>query len=254
MQRYQPSNRFILWYLENSDAILLTLAVFDLFFLTLSFFDTRFNTDILIFVWSFVISSIFLFDFIIQYMVTDDKRRYIRENWWQLIIVFLPFLRSLRIFITLRIFVLSYRVRHNIRILLVEKGLAILFAFMLIVALMFGIMVLLMEQADPYANIRSLSVAIWWAFCTMTTVGYGDYVPVTLPGKVVGVVLMFIGLGLVAIFTAQLAAIIIRSDEEKGENNVRSLLKEVATLRAEVSRANSELRKVKQLLQRLPKK
>ena len=46
------------------------------------------------------------------------------------------------------------------------------------------------ERASPDANIVTFGDAIWWAFVTITTVGYGDYYPVTTPGRVVAVLLM----------------------------------------------------------------
>ncbi len=55
--------------------------------------------------------------------------------------------------------------------------------------------------------------AIWWAFSTATTTGYGDITPVTIMGKVLGIFLMLIGLALFAMYTALFAETIIQYKE-----------------------------------------
>jgi voltage-gated potassium channel len=69
----------------------------------------------------------------------------------------------------------------------------------LIVLIIFfgGIGVYLAEHKHQGANITSLGDAFWWAIETVTTVGYGDYTPITLVGRVIAVLVMFSGIGLV---------------------------------------------------------
>lgn len=54
--------------------------------------------------------------------------------------------------------------------------------------------------------------ALWWSFSTTSTVGYGDIVPVTTLGKMVGMALMLIGVAIFAIYTALFARAIIDDD------------------------------------------
>lgn len=51
--------------------------------------------------------------------------------------------------------------------------------------------------------------AVWWSFTTTSTVGYGDIVPITILGKIVGIFLMLIGVAIFAIYTAIFARAII---------------------------------------------
>jgi voltage-gated potassium channel len=60
-----------------------------------------------------------------------------------------------------------------------------------------GIGVYLVEHNQPGANITNLGNALWWAVITITTVGYGDYTPVTTIGRIIAVVAMFSGIGIV---------------------------------------------------------
>ena len=62
---------------------------------------------------------------------------------------------------------------------------------------------------------QPLGVGMWWAVVTTTTVGYGDYSPVTAEGRAVGVVLMVLGIGVLGGFTAELATFIIEHRSRK---------------------------------------
>ncbi|RMF61510.1 MAG: cag pathogenicity island protein Cag26 [Calditrichaeota bacterium] len=64
----------------------------------------------------------------------------------------------------------------------------------------------------------SLLNALWWSIVTLTTVGYGDITPTTLEGRVVGIIIMFFGIGLLGMFTATIASIFVEKKlkENKG--------------------------------------
>ena len=57
--------------------------------------------------------------------------------------------------------------------------------------------VYVVERNKPGANITNLGNALWWAVITVTTVGYGDYTPITPIGRAIAIVLMFSGIGIV---------------------------------------------------------
>lgn len=62
-----------------------------------------------------------------------------------------------------------------------------------------------META-PESNIKTAEDAIWWAFVTITTVGYGDRFPVTTEGRIIAALLMTAGVGLFGTFTGFIAS------------------------------------------------
>lgn len=62
------------------------------------------------------------------------------------------------------------------------------------------------ESLAPNSNITTLGNALWWSVVTVTTVGYGDYTPVTLGGRLTAVALLVLGLVSLAVLTAQIAS------------------------------------------------
>jgi voltage-gated potassium channel len=59
-----------------------------------------------------------------------------------------------------------------------------------------GIAEYLAEYKHPGANITTLGDALWWSVITITTVGYGDYTPITVIGRIIGTIVMFAGIGI----------------------------------------------------------
>ena len=97
-----------------------------------------------------------------------------------------------------------------------------------------SLLVLRVERIAPGSNITTGATAFWWAIVTMTTVGYGDFVPVTHTGRIIAVVLMTFGVGIFAVLTSFMAShlVIWRSDR----NDLLELVREEnAIIRAEIA-------------------
>ena len=69
-----------------------------------------------------------------------------------------------------------------------------------------AVIVYLFERHAPGSNIHTLKDAVWWSFVTVTTVGYGDFYPVTAGGRVTACFIMGTGLLTLAVVTAQVAS------------------------------------------------
>jgi voltage-gated potassium channel len=86
---------------------------------------------------------------------------------------------------------------------------------------------------------RTLSDGMWLAFTTAATVGYGDIVPSTHGSRLFAAVVVLVGLAVLSLVTASVAAIFVGTEERQIE---RDLLKEIAQLRAEVRSLSEHVR------------
>ena len=80
-----------------------------------------------------------------------------------------------------------------------------------------GIVIYLIESTHEEAQITTLIDAFWWVSATVTTVGYGDVVPVTEAGRLMGIVLMFVGISIIGTFISVLGARLVGSRLKKQE-------------------------------------
>ncbi|MEA2026462.1 MAG: potassium channel family protein [Chloroflexota bacterium] len=121
-----------------------------------------------------------------------------------------------------------------------EAAVYIIVTVAFLVVLFGSISVLLFELDDPAANIESSSDALWWAFVTITTVGYGDQVPVTEGGRVVGALTMVVGIAIFGVIAGSLSSILTASGGSGGQRadldaGFDKMAVELAALRVEVA-------------------
>jgi len=110
----------------------------------------------------------------------------------------------------------------------------------LILIYLASLAVLEAERHAPDANITSFGIALWWSCVTVTTTGYGDYVPMTVAGRWVAVGLMLGGVGLAGVITATLASWVLeRASREHDDQEpatraqVRALMEKIDALTAQ---------------------
>lgn len=98
---------------------------------------------------------------------------------------------------------------------------------------------------DP--RVTSLSDGLWLAFTTAATVGYGDLVPSTPASRVFSVLVVLLGLAVLSLATASLAAIFVEEDVEAEERHIeRELMDELQQLRTELHTIHTELASLRQ--------
>jgi voltage-gated potassium channel len=86
-------------------------------------------------------------------------------------------------------------------------------ALLAVVAVVLGGLAIYTVEGGPTGRIQSVGDGIWWAIVTATTVGYGDISPATTEGRIIAVVLMLLGIGVIGAFTATVASFFVAQEE-----------------------------------------
>jgi voltage-gated potassium channel len=86
------------------------------------------------------------------------------------------------------------------------RALAAAFLILLTVMLLAASGMYYFERESQPEDFGSIPAAMWWAFATLTTVGYGDVTPITVGGKIFGAMITVVGIGMVALPTSILAS------------------------------------------------
>jgi len=105
--------------------------------------------------------------------------------------------------------------------------------------------VYLLERHAPGSSIHTLGESVWWSVTTVTTVGYGDYVPVTIAGRVTACFIMGIGLLTLAVVTAQVASSFVSQEPSGAQDGLPALPATPGTTLAEL---DQRLARIEQLL------
>lgn len=162
---------------------------------------------------SWTVWAAFTFDFLVRLALATDRRSYLWRHWYDVALVLLPLLRPLRL---LRLVALLRVLDRSASGSFAGRILVYVLAAAASLVGLGALAVLDAERDSPDANIRSFGDAAWWASTTVTTVGYGDRYPVTGEGRVVAVVLMIAGIGVVGAVTAAVASWILARVAEQG--------------------------------------
>lgn len=174
---------------------------------------------------NWIIWLAFVAEFLVRWRV-DGRLSYLRRAWFDILLIGItpPFgvpepmqgMRLFRVFRLLRLFrafgVIAMALRLGRRHLAKHQ---FHFVGLVAVATVFlgaaGIFVL--ESGDNRA-ITGFGDALWWAVVTATTVGYGDVSPITVEGRLIAVVLMLTGIGVIGVFTATVASFFFEHEQE----------------------------------------
>jgi voltage-gated potassium channel len=109
----------------------------------------------------------------------------------------------------------------------------------MIVLVVCSVLVLQFESRAADANITTGGDALWWALVTITTVGYGDYFPVTAAGRITGAFVMFAGVGIIGALASILASVLVAPTENEDERDeaagTRTVQDELVEIKAELT-------------------
>ncbi|MEE1747156.1 MULTISPECIES: potassium channel family protein [unclassified Streptomyces] len=159
---------------------------------------------------------VFAVDYAVRLRLSGLGHRFVRVHWLDTVVLLLPLLRPLRL---IRVYTAVQRRRERPRLSLYARVISYAGATALLLGFSAALAVYHQEHRAPDATIRTFGDALWWACATLTTVGYGDAVPVTAGGRVVATGLMVCGLGLLGAvtgsFSSWLLQVFTREDEKR---------------------------------------
>lgn len=195
-------------------------------------------------------------------MLVRDRWTYLSHNWMNLLIIIIglpllwdmtPYaglLRSLRLVLMISILL---RFSSTVREVLAHNRLGTTLVISLLLIVMAG---LLMSAIDP--SVQSPWDGIWWAWVTVTTVGYGDIVPTSAAGKLFGALLILLGVGLFSLMTASFSSFFIGRDvskvEQEIEKDVGRLQREEFDIHATIERIGRSLTSLEARMETLERK
>ena len=189
---------------------------------------------------------VFAAEFFTLTAVAVNRRAYLRTAWLEIIVVVLTFpplsavaetleiaglVRLTRLARLTRFGVVMSRLGVILTRIFTKRGLGYIAALTLVLAVSFGVIYGLVEDS------ASVPDGIWWAIVTLTTVGYGDFFPATLAGRLLAGLLMLVGIGFVATLTATVAAYFV--DEQ--EDDLRA---DIDKMKADLAAASASLQRI----------
>ena len=111
-------------------------------------------------------------------------------------------------------------------------------------------LVLQFESKSPDANITSGGDALWYAIVTITTVGYGDFYPVTTAGRVTAMFIMFMGVGIIGALASILASLLVGGSSSAEEEETPAAAA-APTVQEELQTIKDELAVLHQMLEEI---
>jgi len=175
----------------------------------------------------------FAVDYAVELAVSSSRPAYVKGEWTSLLIVvsqaiaLVPALAFAGVFRILRagrawravavlgrLTAIGGAAAHEGRSLLRQHAARFALGFAGLTWLTAAVGFTLAEDVGPNGRVHSFFDAIWWSSSTITTVGYGDVYPVTVAGRLIGMVTMLVGISAFAVVTAKVAEFLVRSGRE----------------------------------------
>lgn len=184
----------------------------------------------------------FAVDYFVRLALAEQRGRWFVRHLLDLAVVALPMLRPLRM---IRLIILLAAFQRLAGLTLRGRVMAYVIGSTIGLVYLCSLAMLNEERYAPGTQIHNFGDAIWWAFTTITTVGYGDVTPVTVTGRCVAVVLMIGGVALLGTVTAALASWLVERVGDETREVVRQ--ESEAEARVEEDSAAAQMRLAEQI-------
>jgi voltage-gated potassium channel len=182
-----------------------------------------------------LIWALFVVEYITRLYLVPDRRHFVKTHVLDLLVIAIPVLRPLRLLRAaralrlVRVVPVLGRGLRDARSIMGRKGLQFTLLFAVLVVFASAGAETAFEANAKGATIHSFGDALWWAVSTITTVGYGDKVPVTGAGRGVAVVLMLTGIAVFGAVTASIAAFFVETQRPDGLEEITERLARIET-------------------------
>jgi len=184
--------------------------------------------------------GVFLVDYVVRITIAEHRWRWFSRHLLDLAIIVLPMLRPLRL---MRFFTILAIIQRGAGTKL--RGRVAIYTIGATVITIVVSALAVYDAEDGIGNIDSFGDALWWAFVTITTVGYGDYYPVTLAGRLVAIGLMIGGIALIGVVTATIASWIVERVSDETTAKEMASQDQVEQLRGEIAELKEMIRDLK---------
>jgi voltage-gated potassium channel len=165
----------------------------------------------------YLLCAFFFCEFLYQFITATNKKEYLKWGWIDLlssipIIDSFRFARVIRIIRIIRIVRAFKSIKEFLNHIYFNKAKGALSSVMILafLILIFSSIAILQVENTANGNIKTAEDAIWWAYTTITTVGYGDKYPVTSEGRLIAIFLMTFGVGMFGTMTAYISSLFIK--------------------------------------------
>ena len=229
LSKYRGEKNLAAWE-ERSSTPMFVASVLYLLAFAAPIMSTRIQEpyDAYLNIIQMILWGLFAADYCIRLYLAPRRLYFITHNLMNLAIVLLPAWRIVS-------FLAMIHLTTNRQYKRLSELAVKLFGYTAIFIIMFALSIYSVESSEPGAMIRDLPTAYWWTFTTLATVGYGDVYPITGIGRVIAVVVMLYGVGMVAVATGALASWIIEKIGGREEQEYPATKADVDDLRQEIS-------------------
>ncbi|MET9082414.1 potassium channel family protein [Streptomyces sp. NPDC004237] len=161
--------------------------------------------------------AMFAVDYAVRWRLSREGPGFVRRHWLDTVVLVLPLLRPVRV---VRTYEAMQRRHGEPRMGLHARVAAYSALSISLLGFSGALAVYQAERSAPNADIRTFGDSLWWTCSTLSTVGYGDYVPVTTLGRFIAAGLMACGLALLGTVTGSFSSWMLQRFSA-GENGGR---------------------------------